>query len=230
MKGYIMRARRILFAVKNLRVGILTIGVVLVAGCSTGMSRVQTWEGTAESTAESTESVAVLSTPGVIKIQEVNGQPMSSFLIDNMSVDYELLPVKNRVVFTYKTIWSKSEAVEDGESKVHVVETPRQTVTIDARPGETYRFDIEKPKTRKQAEAYAEDFSVAVINSSGQTVATSSPFVAGAGQPTAARSPVPGSDSAPANASSGSTLEQLKSLWGEASEDEKRQFLRWAFE
>jgi hypothetical protein len=32
------------------------------------------------------------------------------------------------------------------------------------------------------------------------------------------------------DAQSGSTLDRMKSLWGDATEEEKREFLRWAFE
>jgi len=37
-------------------------------------------------------------------------------------------------------------------------------------------------------------------------------------------------NTAPADASTATTLEQLKALWGDASENEKRAFLSWAFE
>ena len=209
-------------------VGILAIlGLVLTAGCSSSPSRVQTWDGTIENPDE----VAVVSAQGPVNVREVNGQPISEFLIADLAVDYELLPGENEIVFTYKTIWSKAERVEDGESKVHVVETPRQVVTINASAGETYQFEIEKPGTRQQAEALVNNFVVDLVNSSGQVVATSSPWVASDSRKAVARAPVPDSREDDASADpAGSTLDQLRSLWGEASEEEKREFLRWAFE
>jgi uncharacterized protein YccT (UPF0319 family) len=228
-----MKSRLIQFSVERARISFLAIvGLAVITGCSSGMSRVQTWEGTVENA----DQVAVLSSPGAINVREVNGQLMTSFLIDDLSIDYELLPGENRIVFVYKTIWSKSEAVENGESKVHVVETPRQTVTINAEPGETYQFQIEKPDNRRQAEALVRDFSVAVVSSGGQTVATSSLWtasgVASDSQKAVTRAPVPDSRpaTAPVDATAATTLEQLKLLWGDASEEEKREFLRWAFE
>jgi len=217
------------FSFERARTGFLVMVVMaVITGCSTGVSRVQTWEGTVENAGQ----VALLSAPGAVKVREVNGKPMTGFLIDDLDLDYELLPGENRVVFTYKTIWAKAERADNGESKVHVVETPRQIVTINAKPGETYQFDIEKAETRQQAEAQARNFSVALVNASGQTVATSSPWTVSDSRQAVARAPVPESQKAdlPADVSSATTLEQLQSLWGDATEEEKREFLRWAFE
>lgn len=224
-----MKRHHFLFSLERLRVGFLALaGFAVITGCSSGISRVQTWEGTVENA----DQVAVLSAPGAINVKEVNGKAMTSFMIDDLSLDYELLPGENQVVFTYKTIWSKAERVDDGESKVHVVETPRQTITIDAQPGETYRFDIEKPGNRREAEAAAKDFSVILMDSAGQSVATSSPWVASDSGNRVARAPVPESrNEAPSSITeTQDTLGQLKSLWGDATEEEKREFLRWAFE
>ncbi len=223
-----MKRRHILLAVERAKIGFVAIAaMILMSGCSSGMSRVQTWEGAAENAGQS----AVLTAPGAINVREVNGRTMKGFLISDLAVAYELLPGENQIVFTHKTIWSKAERVDDGESKVHVVETPRQAVTIDARAGETYQFEIKKPETRQQAEALARDFSVDLVNSSGQVVATSSPWVASESRKAVTLAPVPDSRAvnAPVDAAA-PTLEQLKSLWGEASEEEKREFLRWAFE
>lgn len=210
------------------RTGLLVIaGLILLSGCSSSMTRVQTWDGAAADASQ----VAILEAPGTIRVQEVNGRAMPSFLVENLSLNYELLPGENQIVFTYRTIWARSGVVDNGESKVHVVETPRQLLTFDAEPGATYQFGIDKPRTRAQAEAMASDFSVNLLDSGGQVVATSSPPVVADVRNTAARAPVPDSRSgnAPAGASA-PVLEQLKSLWGEASEEEKREFLRWAFE
>jgi uncharacterized protein YccT (UPF0319 family) len=224
-----MKGQGIFSSVRHLRVVLLTIaGLIFLSGCSSSMSRVQTWDGTVENV----EQVAVLSASGGIQVQAVNGKTMTNFLIDDLEVEYELLPGQNRIVFTYKTIWSKAENVQDGESKVHVVETPRQVVTIDAEPGAVYRFDAPQPENRKQAQALVKNFSVDLVNASGQTVATSSPWTAASSQVAATKTPVPEAPAytAPAGADSASTLEQLKALWAKASEEEKRKFLGWAFD
>jgi uncharacterized protein YccT (UPF0319 family) len=210
------------------RTGLLVIaGLILLSGCSSSMTRVQTWDGAAADASQ----VAILEAPGTIRVEEVNGRAVPRFLVENLSLSYELLPGENQIVFTYRTIWARSGVVDNGESKVHVVETPRQMLTINAEPGATYQFEIDKPRTRTQAEAMASDFSVNVLDSGGQVVATSSAPVAADVGNTAARAPVPDSrtGNAPAGVSA-AALEQLKALWGETSEEEKREFLRWAFE
>lgn len=212
----------------SVRTGLLVIaGLILLSGCSSSMTQVQTWDGAAVEASQ----VAVLEAPGAISVQQVNGRAMPSFLVDDLSLNYQLLPGENRIVFTYKTIWARSGVVDNDESKVHVVETPRQILTIDAEPGARYRFEIDKPRTRREAEAMAGDFAVKLLDSGGQVVATSAPLGAADVRNTASRAPLPDSrsDKAPADASA-PTLERLKSLWGEASEEEKREFLRWAFE
>ncbi|HEY9120545.1 MAG TPA: DUF2057 family protein [Marinobacter sp.] len=203
--------------------------VVVLAGCSSTMGNVKTWEGEADES-----STAVLKAPAEIKVQQVNGRSQTNFLMDDLALDFDLLPGKNHVVFTYKTIWAKSGVVRNGESKVHVIETAPQAVTIDAKPGETYRFDFQPPGNRQEAEAFAGDFSADIVNASSEVVATSSPWDGrSSGRSAVDRAPVGagGDDSSqPDTAEGGGTLEELKTLWGEATGEERRSFLRWAFE
>ena len=103
--------------------------MVLLAGCSSTMSNVQTWEGDAVDSSQA----AVLESPGEIRVQQVNGRNLGNFLMDDLALNYELLPGENQVVFTYKTIWAKSGVVRNGESKVHVVETAPQAVMINVQ-------------------------------------------------------------------------------------------------
>lgn len=211
--------------VSVLRLLAFITAALVLSGCSSSMTRVQTWEGEA-----STEGSALLKAPGEIRVASVNGRPMGNFLIDDLALDYELLPGENQVVFSYKTIWAKTGVVRNGESKVHVVETERHAVTFDAEAGETYQFEFDKPESRQAAEAMTSDFSGALVNSAGEQVAA---FESWDGQSpaTPARTPVPGASAAQSTTPQpGNTLEQLKALWGSASEEEKRTFLRWAFE
>ncbi|MDK8465963.1 DUF2057 family protein [Marinobacter sp. SS13-12] len=205
--------------------------LVVLSGCSSAMSNVKTWEGDADDS-----RTAVLKAPAEIKVKQVNGRRLTNFLMDDLALDFELLPGENQVVFTYKTIWAKSGVVRNGESKVHVVETAPQAVTIDVRPGETYRFDFEPPANRRDAEAFASDFSADIVNASSEVVASASAWDGRpAKQTTAARAPVgSGVDNSSGVgcevAEGEGTLEELKALWSEASEEERRTFLRWAFE
>lgn len=203
--------------------------VVVLAGCSSTMGNVKTWEGDADES-----RTAVLKAPAEIKVQQVNGRSQTNFLMDDLALDFDLLAGENHVVFTYKTIWAKSGVVRNGESKVHVIETAPQAVTIDAEPGETYRFDFQPPANRKEAEAFAGDFSADIVNASSEVVAAASAWDGrSSGQSAVARAPVGsgGGDSGSTGSAEGEgTLEELKALWGEATEEERRTFLRWAFE
>ncbi len=223
---------------------VVLLAVAVIAGCSSTGARIKTWDGSA-----APGGVAVLKAPSSVKVQEVNGRKVGNFLLDDLALDYELQPGQNIVVFTHKTIWAKTGQIRSGESAVHVVETEPQQVVIDARAGEEYRFDIPKVSNRREAERLAANFSVPVVSDSG-TVARSQPFTgypqqqpqtAGmvpqgvAGQtavyPATELQPAPGYQGAPGGADSRiETLEALKMLWERASGDEKREFLRWAFD
>jgi len=124
-----MSIYRVLVFFKKGRVSAMAlVAMVLLAGCSSTMSNVQTWEGGAVDSSQA----AVLESPGEIRVQQVNGRKLGNFLMDDLALNYELLPGENQVVFTYKTIWAKSGVVRNGESKVHVVETAPQAVMIGA--------------------------------------------------------------------------------------------------
>ncbi|PXX89361.1 DUF2057 domain-containing protein [Marinobacter vulgaris] len=205
--------------------------LLVFSGCSSTMSNVKTWEGDADAS-----RTAVLKSPSEIDVLQVNDLKLTNFLMDDLALDFELLPGENQVLFTYKTIWAKSGVVRNGESKVHVIETAPQAVTIDAQPGETYRFSFEAPASRTEAEVFANDFSAEIVNASGEVVASAGAWdERSAGRTAVARAPVgSGTGEAGSSSSDGAegqdTLEELKALWGQASEEERRTFLRWAFE
>lgn len=197
-----------------------------MAGCASTMGRVDTWEGQLP---EET-SPAVLQVPGAIQVVSVNGRSMTNFLIDDLALDYGLLPGENEVVFSYKTIWAKAGVVRNGESKVHVIESDPQVVRFEASPGEVYRFEFDKPGTRQEAEAMMENFSAKIVSGNGAVVAVSDAWD-GQSRLAAGRTPVPVADVESAGSSlEGSTLDQLKTIWAGASDEEKKAFLRWAFE
>ena len=218
-------------------VSVLALGVV--TGCSTGLSRVQTWEGTASG------EVAVLKAPSDVKVREVNGRRVGNFLMEDLAIDYELLPGTNTVVFTHKTIWAKSGVIRDGESAVHVVESAPQQFVLNARPGEVYRFDIPEVTSRAEAERFASNFSAELVTEEGSVVARSEPFN-GYPEQQVAQQPAGSATQTPVTTGQASgmpvpsyqgqgnnrvdTLDALKVLWERASGDEKREFLRWAFD
>ena len=229
---------------KWLRRLVPVLAIVVVSGCSsTGMSRVQTWEG------EASGDAAVLKAPSSVEVREVNGRKVGNFLMDDLAISYELLPGSNVVVFTHKTIWAKSGVVRNGESKVHVVESAPQQFVIDARPGEVYRFDVPEVTNRREAQQFAANFSAELITGDGSVVARSQPFEGYPQEQEPQVASQPSSDPAGQDAEvtgrpTGATmpnvqdeggnrletLDGLKVLWERASGDEKREFLRWAFD
>ncbi|MBE02615.1 DUF2057 family protein [Marinobacter lutaoensis] len=198
--------------------------VLMLSACASSVSRVETWQGNPAAASEA----AVLKAPGEIQVKNVNGRSMTNFLIDDLDLDYALLPGENQVVFTYKTIWANPGVVENGESKVFTVESDPQVVRFDARPNAVYHFEFDKPATRPEAEAMMPTFSATLVDAQGQVVATSNRWTPTAG--TAARTPLPALGETASESADGSTLERLKAVWATASDEEKRAFLRWAFE
>ncbi len=226
----------------RLAIAVMLVSILLSA-CSSSLKRVQTWEGQAAEPGQ----VAILKAPGDITVRSVNGREVGNFLMDDLNLDYELLPGRNTVVFVHDTIWAKKTVVRDGESKVHTVTSGPRQVVIDAKPGEVYTFELPELSDRSEAEAFARNFNVAVTNEAGQVVARSQtyqpqapslPKLPDAGQvaaaPAASDSPAgqsaPVQDPAVQGGERLETLEALKLMWERASAEEKREFLRWAFE
>lgn len=198
---------------------LMALALTSVAACSSSAVRLDTWKGNPEAAAQA----ATLKAPGSIEVIEVNGRSMKNYLMDDLALDYGLLPGENRVVFSYKSIWAKSGVVENGESKVHVYETEPQVVSFRAEPGAVYSFRFDKPETRGEAEQSLESFSASIVDASGTVVANSSAW-----EP--ARTPIPSVESVTSSGVEGDTLEVLKAVWATATEEEKKTFLRWAFE
>ncbi len=202
---------------------LVVLASVALVGCSSALTSVQTWDGAAADA----DQVAVLKAPGSIKVMQVNGRQVGNFLMDDLALDYQLLPGENTVVVTHKTIWAKNTVAKDVESKVQtVVSEPRQFV-LNARAGDVYRFDIPELANRAEAEAFAANFDGRIVNQSGRVVAEASSPEAVAVTPSAAPQVEAGKleTGEPIN-----RLDALKQIWGQASSDEKREFLRWAFE
>lgn len=209
------------------RAALTVLALTVIAGCSTAVTKLETWEGNPSAAAEA----ATLKAPGAIRVTRVNGRSMTNYLMDDLALDYALLPGENEVVFTYKTIWAKSGVVENGESKVHVIKSEPQVVRFDASASETYRFEFDKPGSRRQAEQSMPEFSASIVNAEGEVVASSTDWSSAR---KAERTPLSDGQASGGQGVSGgaetSSLERLKATWETASEQEKKAFLRWAFE
>ena len=199
---------------------------VVMAGCASSVARVDTWEGQLPATTKP----AVLQAPGEIQVISVNGRNMTNFLIEDLALDYGLLPGENEVVFRYKTIWAKAGVVRNGESKVHVIESSNQVARFTASPDAVYGFEFDKPASRQEAETMMESFSAKIVAGNGTVVAVSEEWD-GQSRLTDSRTPVPASGvESTGLPQEGGTLEKLKAIWADASDEDKKAFLRWAFE
>jgi uncharacterized protein YccT (UPF0319 family) len=149
--------------------------------------------------------------------------------MNDLALDYALLPGQNDVVFVYKTIWAKTTVVDNGESKVHVIESKPQLASFDAKAGAVYEFRFNKPSSRRDAEREMKDFSAEIVTSAGQVATVSEKYVP---SQALARTPIPGSAGVQTTsaAAQGNALDTLKAVWATASDEEKKNFLRWAFE
>lgn len=214
---------------------VLLLAGLVLSGCSHSLTRVQTWDGEAVRDSE----VAVLQAPSTVRVLSVNGREMSRFLVDDIAVEYQLLAGNTTVVFTYRTIWARPTGARAGEPRVDVVETSPQVLHFESRAGQVYRFELPEAGSRREAEDVAADFRASLVDAGGQRVADAEPWVGesapavAAGRPVVSRASVERIGRVESTAGSGgpgTVLEQLKGLWGEASEQERRDFLRWAFE
>lgn len=228
--------------------GFATLGllVLLLSACAATGSRIKAYEGPPLADAQT----ATLEAPSTIKVLSINGQDTQPFMLEDLALNYSLAPGSNRVVFRYRSIWSKPGPIEDGESAVIIAESGLLEAEFEAQAGETYTLAHSKADNVREARRMAQAFSARIVNSAGRTVARSeaydpqgqsvaaAPATRPATQAATAPDPAPDSVASTPNsegAASGlapnmSTLDALNLLWQRATREEKEAFLRQAFE
>ncbi|WP_235937601.1 DUF2057 family protein [Marinobacter caseinilyticus] len=212
---------------------LMSFAGAVLAGCSGAITRVQTWEGPAASEAQ----VATLKAPGSVNVIEVNGRRVGNFLMEDLALDYELLPGRNTVIATHQTIWAKSGVVDNGEAKVDTIASEPQQFVIMAEAGDVYRFDLPELSTRAEAKAFAKNFTGRVVDQQGKVVAEARSYQSKPAVlpvlPRSSSDEQVGDNTGTGDEGSeppGNTLQELKQIWGQATAEERRAFLRWAFE
>lgn len=221
---------------------LLLLSVSWLAGCSSSMTLVKTYDGDTLPAARQ----AVLQAPANIKVLSVNGRDVTSFLLDDIAISYGLMPGEQEVVFQYRSIWAKSGKIESDGKRVDVVESPRHVVRFVAQPEGTYTFRYPQPDSRAQAEAVARALKVSLVDGQSKALAVASPWqpatsaqasgvvaplavgtgTTGAHAPVAsAQGPVGGASLQPGLP----VLDGLMLLWDQATPEEKREFMRRAF-
>lgn len=254
-----MQHSRLRFA----RIFIITLSLVMVA-CSSSQRIVKTYEG--ETLPD--DQLAKLKAPEDVEIVEIDGVAQKTYLLDNLSLTYSLLPGEHTITYRYSSIWSRRKKSDDAdEPSVDVIKSDLQQVTMLFQPGQSYSFRFPRPANKREAAVLAPDFTAAIVDSTGSQVAEGIPFTAGATIGTVADAgsgfmdqgevgggpettpPLNDRTSQLATENAGSTkdtaanpqklppveagfsrLDAIKVLWSRATADEKKEFLRWAFQ
>ena len=226
----------------------------LLSGCSASPT-VRTWDGPSRDSSQ----LAVLHAPENVKLLSVDGKSMDSYLLQDLAVDYTLLPGSHVLVYKYRSIWATHGNPGSGNSRVDVVESAPRQSTLNAVAGAEYHFSFTDAEDKSGAQQLAESFSPVLVNQNDNVVARAQTYEAGSQVATTTNAPDSGvtgpapmpvvpqsasTTSAPmANAGSAAapsapaampgndlpTLDAMKMLWKQASSEDKKAFLKWAF-
>lgn len=217
--------------------GALAMFLLALAGCSSIVKPVKGYDGPELPDAQT----ATLEASETVKVVSINGRDTTSFLLEDIELDYSLKPGPNTVVFKYRSIWSRNRARQNDEAAVDTVESGLVEVRFDAQAGETYTFAHNGAENVREAQRLARGFTARVVSSKGRVVARSNPYT---GEQQTAEAPSAPPSNSRANVSNGtssngavspvapnmSTGDALKLLWKRATREEKEAFLREAFE
>lgn len=197
----------------------LVLAIATLTACSATSRVVRTYEGEARPAGQ----VATILKPEDIKIESIDGVPVKSYLLDGFEMMYEILPGERTVAFRYESIWANPGRKENHEKQADVVQSEVRQVTFNAVAGRTYSFDFVRPNSRAEADRLAANFNATLTDQDGAQLAVSQDYA----------EPVKtlplNSEVAPAGEKL-SNLDALKLLWEKTSAEEKKEFLRWAFE
>ncbi|WP_020410279.1 DUF2057 family protein [Hahella ganghwensis] len=231
----------------------LLMMAVVLSACTASSRVVKTYEG---DTLDKSQ-VAKLVTPEDVDIVEIDGVKQKEYLLESMSLTYDLLPGEHVVVFKYNGLFSKVRESDDADApRAELVQSDLRQARFSASAGQTYTFNFKRPENKAAAEVFAKTFQAVIVNNDGRSVAKDSKYVKPAvvaSKPAAAQAPAVTAfpvapsvqtatgTSAPAVQAASvapsapldaglSRLDALKVLWGKASAEEKKEFLRWAFQ
>ncbi len=226
----------------------MLVAAVILSACSASSRVVKVYEG---DTLDKSQ-VAKLVTSEDIDVVEIDGVKQKDYLLENMSLTYDLLPGEHVVVFKYTGLFSSVRQSDDPDApRAELVESELRQVRFNASAGQTYNFNFKRPESKEAAREFAKSFSAALVTVDGRSVAKDSKYVkptavalSAASAPAVTAFPLSGSTSAGVATSAPaaqaavvapvdaglSRLDALKVLWGKSSAEEKKEFLRWAFQ
>lgn len=219
------------------------VAIANLIACSSG-TIVKTYEG--ETLLK--EQIAILNAPEYITLVSVNGRDVPRYLLSSIDVNYGLKPGLNVVVFEYESVWAVARSGAD-EPRSERVSSGKKEVVIDASVGEKYTFKFDQAENIRDAKAMAGNFSASIVNQKDEVVASSAalgsyqPVVQASNSSNQAQSAAtvdgasvatPLASTAPVTATGASSslppVEGMKVLWNSATAEEKKAFLKWAFQ
>lgn len=224
----------------------LLLVVGLLAGCQNNPVT-KLYEGPERPVAD----VVIVQVPETLEILSINGQRPSGVSNRLVSADrvLHLAPGRYQIIAFYKDIWTPT-----GASTHEVLRSQPVIFDIEGRPGDGFHLEYEQPDTYQAARELAGNFSGWSRNrDSGERVTTRSsdvprpglfsgvantntepaPHVAPSDTNTTAvvASSVKPAVAAPVGwVKDNAYLDMLKAYWSQASQEERREFLRWISE
>lgn len=211
---------------RSFKGALLLLLVVLISACSG--KAVKTYEGAALPEGE----VALLIAGDNIEVTRVDGKEMKKYLLSEIDTTYALTPGKHRIVFNYTSVWAVApRGPEDPRSEL--VESPLQVVEIEVQAGDRLSFEFDEVADVREARAFAERFTANVVDNQGQVIATSDLYRE-AVEPQVAEQTVEQANVAEDGSTSKTgglpALEAMKVIWEGASPEDKKAFLKWAYQ
>lgn len=203
---------------------VLLLCVVMLSACSSG-KLVQAYQGKELPKAQ----LGALTAGENVSLLSVNGDRVPDYLLSGISVDYGLKPGKNVVLFQYESVWSVSRKGEDGARSKLVESVPREVV-IDVKAGDRLSFRYAEASNIREAQRLADSFEADVVNHKGQVVASSGDVTPTVEELPVAAASVTGSTSSVSPGAGLPAIEAMKVLWADLPAQEKKAFLKWAFQ
>lgn len=207
--------------------------LVALAGCQSNQ-QVKLYDGPARTASE----LVTVDVPDTLELVSINGQQPDSLgkRLIGREQQLQLLPGSYRIEAFYKDVWTPT-----GASIHEVLRSAPVVFTVNGQAGDRFALEYTLPENHSDASALAKDFqgwsrnlasgerqpSLAVTQSVGVAPAKPqgiAPLAGTASAPTAA----PTTATAPAaTPDQAAYLDLLKAYWSQASEQERREFLRW---
>lgn len=225
---------------RSLVFGLISVIYFCLSGCASGP--IQTWEGDKLGL----QQTALLKAPADVRILSVNGKSTPDYLIDNMAFDYQIKPGDTTIELRYESVWASAKKDEEGKNAPLVARSKVKAIRFVAMAGVEYRIQFDHATSKSGALALADNFNAVLVDATGAELAkTASPITSaalvaeapvvtqGVAQEVQASattaSPAPIYQSVQPAASNLPKIDALKVLWGSATAEEKKEFLRWAF-